>query len=928
MIKTKLIFVGVILFFIIFSIPSVLAVVVPGGEYGAIAKPIVNNYYYYNQSFQNVTIYNGTSYNLTYENYWNNYGQYWYNHTQSVFDLWGQWFYNQTDAAINWVQEQGYLTNITNYTETDPIFSAWDKDYSDLINKPTHLSNFTDDLGDRGYTYLSNFTDDIDYSIKNVNRSNFWDDLDSPLDSWLSTYNATYDSKVSYAFGDCPTGQVVMNTTISGVQCITPTGDGSYNVTYEATTNDVNANRSSWFSTYNSTYDAKNSSQWIRTDGNIYYQNLTGRVGIGTNNPSYKLHITDNVNGGLQMAIINPNTGSSSYANYIISSDSAVGRLVAFSSTYGEPYQGDIALYTTGANDLMFGTGSTPNEMIIKNGGAGKVGIGTMNPTQKLDVNGSVNITGNITADWGFMKINSSNIQNPIIYYSDEVWINKNSSYAFVFNASQLSTIYYNATQSQAVVGTIDGGTLVDTQHPDGKYEGKTFNFSEVSATPGLDLRINFTGVDSFNQGIMRYKTSSGLAGAYPIIQMWNYDTSTWEDYPPVAQSTTFATIEQPVFDAVDHIDINGVAQMRIYKATKGNTGNHYYVDWLAIAKGYGTPSGEEVDPYSVHLDGSTPLTANWDAGLFNITADWFNGNLNWNNIQNINQSIYSTYNTTYALWAYNQTTSAIDDINSRFWNKTQTYNKTEIDSNLSNYYLVSNPLNFLNVTTISNQTIARIGDCPSGQVVQNTTTSGVQCIVPPAGSETDPLWTANSSLVAYTNQQGNWTVNSSQYWDNLDSFNSTQMENNGGTLNILESWFSSLFDALFGAKTTDDLTQGSTNFYDNKSWNQSLANVLYAPISVTGDNSSWNQSLADALYAEIQWGYNMTIPANSYTDTKVATANLHLHSINNITMDNNLNMSGKNITNINSVNYQNSSGANVWRTYYNGSALITEFIG
>jgi hypothetical protein len=38
-------------------------------------------------------------------------------------------------------------------------------------------------------------------------------------------------------------------------------------------------------SSYNSTYDAKNTSQWIRNGGDIYYQNLTGKVGIGTSSP-------------------------------------------------------------------------------------------------------------------------------------------------------------------------------------------------------------------------------------------------------------------------------------------------------------------------------------------------------------------------------------------------------------------------------------------------------------------------------------------------------------------------------------------------------------------------------------------------------------------------------------------------------------------
>ncbi len=52
-----------------------------------------------------------------------------------------------------------------NYTETDPVFSEWDKDYNDLINRPvipTNISEFTNDAG-----YLTSFTESQILSISN-----------------------------------------------------------------------------------------------------------------------------------------------------------------------------------------------------------------------------------------------------------------------------------------------------------------------------------------------------------------------------------------------------------------------------------------------------------------------------------------------------------------------------------------------------------------------------------------------------------------------------------------------------------------------------------------------------------------------------------------------------------------------------------------
>lgn len=70
--------------------------------------------------------------------------------------------------------------------------------YINITGRPTHLSDLIDNLGNRGYTSLSNFTNDIDLinssygndtyilqseeSNLNVNRSGYWDNLNTPAD--------------------------------------------------------------------------------------------------------------------------------------------------------------------------------------------------------------------------------------------------------------------------------------------------------------------------------------------------------------------------------------------------------------------------------------------------------------------------------------------------------------------------------------------------------------------------------------------------------------------------------------------------------------------------------------------------------------------------------------------------------------------------
>jgi hypothetical protein len=247
----------------------------------------------------------------------------------------------------------------------------------------------------------------------------------------------------------------------------------------------------------------------------------------------------------------------------------------------------------------------------------------------------------NTTDDVVYASVKSGNINGTFNWTTSDKWQSFNGG-TLTFNESQLSTTYYSPSIAAAVAGTINGGSIKNITHPDGDYDGITFNFTEVAGSPGLDLRINFTGITSFNKGIMRYMTSQ-LNGNYPIIQLWNYDTSVWEDYPYVGETITLAIIEQSVFDYSEHVS-GGIVQMRLYKSSNGNTLNKYYVDWITISKGYGTPSGQEVDPYSVHRDGTTALTADWNAGSYNITAKNFKGSGQYLKNTNYTVPVNSSY--------------------------------------------------------------------------------------------------------------------------------------------------------------------------------------------------------------------------------------------------------------------------------------------
>jgi len=174
------------------------------------------------------------------------------------------------------------------------------------------------------------------------------------------------------------------------------------------------------------------------------------------------------------------------------------------------------------------------------------------------------------------------------IYTADEVWIDLIMG-EFNFNESMLETIYYNASSLKVVTGT-GAGALVDIQ----TYNQITYNVTETSSD--FELRVNFTGITSFTTLLIRHKTDEEDSHA-AAIQIWDYDSSSWEGYGYLSEFTTSTIQTLGVYDDSEHIS-GGVVQVRIYQSEVGNSGHVHQFDWVGISKGYGTPVGTEVDPF------------------------------------------------------------------------------------------------------------------------------------------------------------------------------------------------------------------------------------------------------------------------------------------------------------------------------------------
>jgi len=141
---------------------------------------------------------------------------------------------------------------------------------------------------------------------------------------------------------------------------------------------------------------------------------------------------------------------------------------------------------------------------------------------------------------------------------------------------------------------------------------------------------------------------------------------------------------------------------------------------------------------------------------------------------------------------------------------------------------------------------------CISGDFVTEIGDS-LTCATPSYTTDTNCSASGSCSTIIYFDNESSLNVNSSDYWGLYNTANTTQFENQGGVLHIIESWLTSFINSWFGGKTTDELAEGSSNLYDNQSWNESHADTKYI------------QSESDPLWTANQTNYYNKTDTESY---------------------------------------------------------------
>lgn len=143
--------------------------------------------------------------------------------------------------------------------------------------------------------------------------------------------------------------------------------------------------------------------------------------------------------------------------------------------------------------------------------------------------------------------------------------------------------IDYNASEIDAIVGTVDAGLLNSTFFVD----VDTFDVSEVVGIPGMLISVNFTGIDEAASCLwlnVFYEYDGNLNHDFDI-ELWDFTASVWVDDSHLIDTVGFVWENSTIYDLRIPNDFlsGGEVKVQFNHEAAGNINHDLFIDYVRL---------------------------------------------------------------------------------------------------------------------------------------------------------------------------------------------------------------------------------------------------------------------------------------------------------------------------------------------------------
>jgi len=155
-------------------------------------------------------------------------------------------------------------------------------------------------------------------------------------------------------------------------------------------------------------------------------------------------------------------------------------------------------------------------------------------------------------------------------------WIDK-----FVKFFNDREHVNYTPSSMSVVVGT-ETGTVSDVQT---LFDGNDLDIAEISATPGIDVRFNFTNVLLLANTIQMRLFYEGSSSHYIGIEAYDYNASAFRRFTFFSDHVTsnYMWYEVTIPDVANFQDGSKNMILRLNHFSAGNPAHDLYIDYVGL---------------------------------------------------------------------------------------------------------------------------------------------------------------------------------------------------------------------------------------------------------------------------------------------------------------------------------------------------------